>query len=525
MSRRRFEMFQYRQVIVRLRQGDTDREIARSRLMGRRKVTALRRLATERGWLSPDSPLPDDEAIAASVSPARRAASTISTAEPFRTEVERWVAQDVGGIAIHAALKREHGFTGSYSAVRRMVAGIRAALPPETTVRLSFAPGEAAQVDFGAGPFLTDSNGVLRRTWSFVMTLCFSRHQYVEFVFDQSVPTWLGCHRRAFEWFASVPARIIVDNAKCAITRACAKDPLVQRAYAECAEAYGFKIDACPPADPQKKGIVESGVKYVKGNFLPTRTFRDLADLNDQARRWVLEEAGQRIHGTTRERPLAAFELERPLLRPLPDTVPALGSWHRVILHRDCHVKFQYVLYSAPYILVGQTLWLRATDQMVAIFQDYRLLASHLRSTRHGERRTNPDHLPPESRAFFRRDRHWCLAQAQRIGASCHAVIDEVLSDRIVERLRAAQGILGFADTYGAARVEAACQRALAHGSPAYRTIKSILARGLDRLPLDGTPDPSNTYGQEARFLRDIRELFSAALDPDPLTLNTGDTR
>ncbi len=73
MSRRRFEMFQYRQVLVRLRQGDTDREIARSRLMGRRKVTALRQLATERGWLSPDSPLPDDATIAASVSPPRRA--------------------------------------------------------------------------------------------------------------------------------------------------------------------------------------------------------------------------------------------------------------------------------------------------------------------------------------------------------------------------------------------------------------------------------------------------------------------
>jgi hypothetical protein len=187
MSRRRFEMFQYRQVLVRLRQGDTDREIARSRLMGRRKVTALRQLATERGWLSPDSPLPDDATIAASVSPPRRASSTISAAEPFRAQIERWVAQDVGGIAIHAALQREHRFTGSYSAVRRMVAGIRAALPPETTVRLSFAPGEAAQVDFGAGPFLTDPNGTLRRTWALVMTLCFSRHQYLEFVFDKSV--------------------------------------------------------------------------------------------------------------------------------------------------------------------------------------------------------------------------------------------------------------------------------------------------------------------------------------------------
>ncbi|MDP1159602.1 IS21 family transposase, partial [Klebsiella variicola] len=84
------------------------------------------------------------------------------------------------GSAIHAALKREHAFTGSYSAVRRMLAGMRASVPPEATVRLSFAPADAAQVDFGAGPKLRHPDGELRRTWAFVMTLCHSRHQYVE---------------------------------------------------------------------------------------------------------------------------------------------------------------------------------------------------------------------------------------------------------------------------------------------------------------------------------------------------------
>jgi transposase len=157
---------------------------------------------------------------------------------------------------------------------------------------------------------------------TFVMTLCFSRHQYVEFVFDQSVATWLGLHRRAFEWFGKVPLRLIIDNPKCAITRACSRDPLVQRAYAECAEGYRFKIDPCPPADPAKKGIVESGVKYLKGNFLPIRAFRDLADLNGQARRWVTEEAGVRIHGTTREQPLDRFALEKPLMQDLPAIAP-----------------------------------------------------------------------------------------------------------------------------------------------------------------------------------------------------------
>jgi transposase len=505
-------MFQYRQVLVRLRQGDSDRDIARSKLMGRPKVAAFRALAASKGWLAAEAPLPDDATISAAVGHARRARSTISTAEPHRAQIERWASEGVGGIAIHAALCREHGYRGSYSAVRRMLAGIRASLPPDVTVPLQFAPAEAAQVDFGAGPQLIDpAREELRRTWCFVMTLCFSRHQYIEFVFDQTVMTWLGCHRRAFEWFGAVPERVIIDNPKCAITRACARDPLVQRAYAECAEGYGFRIDPCPPADPQKKGIVESGVKYVKGNFLPTRTFRDLPDLNEQAHRWVLKEAGLRIHGTTREQPLERFKLEKPLMRALPDVAPDLGSWHRVILHRDCHVKFDHALYSAPFTLVGQTLWLRATDLSISIFQDYRLVATHVRTRRAAERRTVPDHLPPEARAFFSRDRAWCQKQAGEVGPSCTQLIEQLLGDRIVERLRGAQGVLRLADVYGASRLEAACARALAHASPAYRTVRSILVGGYDRLPLDSQrAEASTVYGRNARFARDARTLFDS---------------
>jgi transposase len=280
-------MFQYRQALVRLRAGDTVREIARSRLMGRDRLNAFKALAEEHGWLDAGRELPDDASIAAALGPARRASSTISSVEPLREVVQHWFDAGVQGRAIHAALKREHGYGGSYSSVVRMLHRLRAERPPEVTVRLSFAPGEAAQVDFGAGPVLVHPDGRPRRTWAFVMTLCHCRHQYVEFVWDQTVATWLGCHRRAFEWFGGVPGRVIVDNAKCAIVKACSHDPLVQRAYAECAEGYGFKVDACPPHDPQKKGIVESGVKYLKANFLPTRTFRDLTDLNVQARAWV----------------------------------------------------------------------------------------------------------------------------------------------------------------------------------------------------------------------------------------------
>lgn len=510
MGRRRFGMHHYRQVLLRLRQGDTDRQIARARLMGRPKAAAFRALAQAQGWLDPAAPPPEDAAIAAAVGQARRARSTVSSVEPFRQLVERWHAEGVGGVAIHAALCRLHGYRGSYSSVHRLLARIRRAQPPEATVRLSFAPGEAAQVDFGSGPVLMDpATGRPRRTWCFVMTLAFSRHQYVQFVFDQSVATWLGCHRRAFEHFGGVPARIIIDNPKCAITRACSRDPIVQRAYAECAEGYGFKIDPCPPADPQKKGIVESGVKYVKGNFLPLRTFRDLQDLNAQAATWVMEVAGVRNHGTTHEAPLSRFARERPLLHALPLIAPDLGVWAQVSVHRDCHVQFEHSLYSVPLRLVGQRLWLRATDTSVSVYAEHQLVAQHLRARARGTRRTVIEHLPPNAQAFFLRDTHWCRQQAARIGTACAELVGVLLADRIVERLRAAQGVIGLAQRFDPTKLEAACRRALDHNSPHYRTVKTLLTTRAHLLQLPATDYRADPYLAGARFARPAQDLFA----------------
>lgn len=500
-------MHHYRQALLRMRQGDSDRDIARSGLMCRANAAGLRTLAQAQGWLEPAATLPDDAVIAAALAKPKRAPSTLSGLEPLRDRIAAWLEQGVSGVVIHTALKREHGYTGSYSAVRRMLQTLKRARPPEATVRLTFAPGEAAQVDFGAGPMLPHPAGDVRRTWAFVMTLCFSRHQYVEFVWDQTVATWLGCHRRAFEWFGAVPERVIVDNAKCAITRACQHDPQTQRSYADCAEGYGFRIDACPPHDPQKKGIVESGVKYLKGNFLPLKSFRDLVDLNAQAKAWVLEEAGLRRHGTTGEAPLARFELERALLRPLPAIAPDLGVWSLATVHRDCHVQFERAFYSVPWRLAGQRLWLKVSDGMVSIYEDFRVVAAHGRAQRPGERRTVRDHLPPNAQAFFAHDRDWCLAQAQSIGPACAELVTALLADRISERLRAAQAVLGLRRQYPPARLEAACARALTHDSPFYRTVKSILAGGHDLRP---EAPVAASAPHSGRFARAAASLFAA---------------
>ncbi|MBS0211586.1 MAG: IS21 family transposase [Proteobacteria bacterium] len=502
-------MYQYRQVLLRMRQGDSDREIARSRLMGRPKACAVRAVADERGWLDPAAPLPDDEALASAFARNRRPPTCVSTLEPFREQIARWLQSGIQGTTMHAALSRNHGYTGSYSAVRRFVQAHAAALPPATTMRLDFAPGEAAQVDFGAGPVVPHARtGQALKTWIFVMTLCWSRHQYAELVLDQSVATWLGCHRRAFEWFGGVPARIIIDNPKCAITRACTTDPVVQRAYAACAEGYGFKISPCPPRDPQKKGIVESGVKYVKGSFVPTRDFRDLTDGNRQLHAWVLDQAGVRCHGTTREQPLQRFaDTEKALLQPLPAVPPELAVWAQVKVHRDAHVQFEKALYSVPFRLLGQSLWLKAGDTSVWVFQDHQLVTTHPRATSAGQRLCVRDHLPPDALAWSMADPQHCLAAAERIGPHCRRVIEHLFANRVLDNLRAAQGVVRLAGQHGNARLEAACERALAFADPRYRTIKTILARGLDQQALT-TQVEIDLYRRGGRFCRTPSELL-----------------
>jgi hypothetical protein len=507
MANRRFEMYQYRQVIHRMRMGETDRAIARSKFMGRLKCAQVRAVADKNGWLN-DTPLPDDQVLSKMFKNSTPNNTQASQCKPHEKQIKKWVAAGIQGTTIHRALVDQFGFTGSYSSVRRLLQKLGKA-KPDASCMLDFAPAEAAQVDFGKGPDIVDAlSGNEIKTWIFVMTLCFSRHMYAEVITDQKVPTWLACHRRAFEFFNGIPHKMIIDNAKCAITRACYRDPEVQRSYGELAEGYGFLISPCPPRDPKKKGRVESGVKYVKKNFVPLRQFRSLTDANEQLKNWLMETAGNRIHGTTRQKPLTMFaETEKLMLQPLPDVPPQLAQWTQVKVHGNCHVQFEKSYYSAPFRLVRQALWLKATDNTVKLYHDLNLVAVHPRK-KPGLKSTVDDHLPPEALAYKMQDPRWCLKQAKAIGSHCHQFIRELFAHRVLDNLRAAQGVIGLGKKYGSARLEAACQRALFFDNPKYRTVKSILSQGLDQVPVENDQVPlSSTYTTSARFMRTAAEL------------------
>jgi len=474
-----------REILRRLRLGERARRIARDLEVSRNTVTHYRRWAATHGLLT--GPLPEPAALAALLAApaAERPAQEQSLVEPFREQGLAWHGQGVEGQAIWQLLVEQHGFGGSYSSIKRFLR--RVAPPtPRATLRLEVDPGEEAQVDFGFGGVYRDPDqDRLRRAWVFVMTLSCSRHQYAELVFDQSIATWLRLHRAAFEFFGGVPRRVILANLRAAIVHAALYDPEVQRSYRECAEHYGFLIAPCRPRTPEHKGKVEQGgVHYVKRNALAGRAFRDLPDGNRHLLRWCLETAGRRVHGTTKQIPLEIFDqVERAALQRLPVTPWELTEWKRATLHPDCHVVFAGAYYSGPHRLIGQRLWVRATDLKVELYQDYALVATHRRA-RPGQRRTLTAHLPPDKVHFLLQTPAWCRARAADVGPACREFIEHLLGDRPLDRLRSAQGVLRLGQRHSAARLEAACARALAVGEYRYHTVKTILAHALDGQPL-----------------------------------------
>ena len=505
-----------RELLLQLRQTTSDRAVQRATGVHRQTVKRYRSWATAQGLLTgPLPPLLELEQRLRQTLPEPPPPQNTSSVEPYRALVSQLHKEGVEMTDILQRLK-ERGYSGSYSAVRRFVGGLTTA-QPEIFVRVECKPGEEAQVDFGFAGLLCDpATGQLRRAWAFVMTLAWSRHQYVEFVFDQKLATWLLCHLHAYEWLGGVPARVVVDNLKAAIVKACFDDPLVQQAYRECAEHYGFLIAPCRPATPRHKGKVEQGgVHYVKRNFLAGREPTALNQANQAVLTWCTTTAGLRIHGTTREQPLTRFQqTEQARLKPLPAAPYDLAVWKEVTVGADGHITFDNAYYSVPCrFRRGTRLRVRGGAQFVTLYTlAHEPVFTHDRAQQAGARATHPDHLPPEKVAGLTVSREGCQAAASAIGPATSAVVTTLLNDPAVDRLRTAGRLLRLRERYGAASLEAACARAVQFAEPVYATVKRILVEGLATpvpTPPPAPTPPAQTFARSAAEL--LGHLFGGA--------------
>lgn len=497
-----------RDLIYRLRAGESERRIAQDLKVSRPTVHKYKIWADGQGYLNLEQPLPELAVLVAALGPAPQPPHMISTLEPYRETVEQLLEQRVELTAIWQRLQQNHQYAGSYSAVRRFVQQLRPT-QPEAIVRVQREPGEEMQVDFGsAGQLFDPGTGRLRAAYVFVATLSYSRHQYAELVFDQKIPTWLGLHQRAFESFGGVPKRVVPDNLKAAVLEALVHDPVLGEAYRRLALHYGFLISPTRPATPQHKGKVESGVHYVQRNFLAGQEFVDIATANARLKIWVREVAGTRTHGTTRQAPLRLFhDYEQAALQPLPVTPFILHQIKPVKVHPDCHVTLDGSYYSVPYRYIGEQLDAYVSDQLVELYDGVDLVVTHIRSTRPGQWQTRLEDYPPEKAAYLLQTPQYCRQWAAQIGASTSQVVETLLTDKPLERLRAVQAILGLEKSVGRQRLEAACQRALHFGDVRYRRIKQILNAALDRDPLPEVATPPTT-SKNFTFARPSRDFF-----------------
>ena len=196
-----------RELLTQIRANESDRQIHRDTGVARRTIKRYREWAQVQGLLEGELPrLEELVKLFKEKLPMPTPPQNTSSVEPYRDIVKQLVDQNIETAALYQRLL-ERGYSGSYSAVYRFVRTLKPKKGKgrEATVRVERKPGEEAQVDFGyAGRMIDPETGELRRAWGFVMTLSWSRHQYVEFVFDQSAATWLLCHRHAFAFFGGV---------------------------------------------------------------------------------------------------------------------------------------------------------------------------------------------------------------------------------------------------------------------------------------------------------------------------------
>jgi len=168
---------------------------------------------------------------------------------------------------------------------------------------------------------------------------------------------------------------------KAAVMKALVLDPVLGEAYRRMALHYGFLISPTMPNTPWHKGKVESGVHYVKRNFMAGQEFVDIYVGNERLKIWVHGVAGIREHGTTHQAPLKLFhQYEKAALLPLPADPFTLREIKPVKVHQDCHVTIAGSYYSVPYKYVGHKLDAYISERVVEIFQGQELVSTHERS-------------------------------------------------------------------------------------------------------------------------------------------------
>jgi transposase len=348
--------------------------------------------------------------------------------------------------------------------------------------------GERLFVDYAGQtvPVVDPASGEIRRAQIFVAVLGASNYTYACATWQQTAADWVGAIIAALEFMGGVPRLLVPDQPRALIANPDAYEPVIARLMQEMAEHYGVAVLPARPGRPQDKAKVEVGVQVVERWILARlrhQRFFTLAELNRAISRLLAdlnERPFKRLPGC---RHTAFAALDAPALKPLPATAMVLAQFKPARVNIDYHVAFEGHYYSVPHQHVGAAVELRITATTLEVVLRRQRVAAHVRSAQVGGFTTVAEHMPASHRAHLQWTPAKLIAWGERIGAATAGVVRWQMERRAhpEQGYRACLGLMRLAREYGDDRLEAACARAQSIRAPNYRSVKSILASGLDR--------------------------------------------
>ena len=397
-----------------------------------------------------------------------------SACEPHRDRIATALDQGRNGKAIWQELVDRHGFGGSYESVKRFVRKLR---PPTLIAhpRITTAPGEEGQVDYGTGPMVRHpETGKYRRARLFVLTLGCSRKAVWLLTWKSSSQRWCELHEDAFRRLGGAPRTIVLDNLREGVVDPDVYDPTLNPLYRDVLAHYGVTALPARVGHPDRKGKVESSVGFAQKTPLAGKRFESIEEAQRHLDEWTERWADTRIHGTLKRQVAAMFAEERPSLLPLP-VEPFRYYQHGVrTVHLDGCVEVARGYYAAPPGWLHRDVHVRWDSRCVRILdpQTGQLLREHLR-TKDGHFRVQPQdrspRTPPQIEQLLRR----AHVAGKHIGTLC----ERIEQQRHQFGARQILGILSLAKKRGFSVIDDCCRTALEAGVATYR----IVARLADR--------------------------------------------
>lgn len=369
------------------------------------------------------------------------------------------------------------------------------------TMRIEHIPGEAAYIDYAGttiAVYNRETGKVDFQAQLFVMALGASQYTFAYASRSQRLPDWIDCHNRAFRFYGGVPLILVPDNLKAGITDSCQFEPEANPTYAELAEHYGAAIIPARPRTPQDKSIAENAVllssRWIIAR-LSRQKFYSLAALNNAIAE-LLDALNRRPFQKRQGSRYEQFiEIERDKLQPLPNSEYEFATISHQTVPPDYHVRLDKHYYSVPHDFVGEKVLCRVTQSTIEILYANQRVASHVRSFAIDKATTTNEHRPQSHQNYHQWTPDIFTAWAKKKGPGVANVCQQLIENKSQPAMCAKFhfGLKKLCQRFGTKRLDEACRRAIAMNCVKFRSIESILEKGLDKTPIATTVSTSPT--------------------------------